>query len=120
MDDSYQSPSGQGTDTVAVAVSADSPAKLHHHNGATSESAMYNLEQDNDAFNGGDETDALTGRPVSRHGTVKASFNRDHSHNAIEYELDKLKSDDGEHAAENRAKVIRSMPTTLNKKRELR
>ncbi|XP_033630568.1 transmembrane channel-like protein 7 [Asterias rubens] len=81
---------------------------------------MYNLEQDNDAFNGGDETDALTGRPVSRHGTVKASFNRDHSHNAIEYELDKLKSDDGEHAAENRAKVIRSMPATLNKKRELR
>ncbi|XP_072043479.1 transmembrane channel-like protein 7 [Amphiura filiformis] len=56
---------------------------------------------------------SLNNRPGS-------SFHRAHMDTAMEYELDKLQNDKSEGAEENRSKLIRSMPTTMHRKREIR
>ena len=61
------------------------------------------------------------GRPLSRSKSRPgSSFHRAHIDTAMEYELDKLKNDESETAEEKKAKMIRSMATTMNKKREIR
>ena len=65
--------------------------------------------------------DMAKGRPLSRLASRPgSSFHRSHMDTALEYELDKLKHDESDRADENRSELIRSMATTLNRKREIR
>ncbi|XP_038063713.1 transmembrane channel-like protein 7 [Patiria miniata] len=103
---------------AAVPVTTDSGG-VEQGNGTISGPAMYH--QPDLAPGDGPETDALTGRPVTRQGTMGGTYSRQHCHNAIEFELHKLDvQGDKEDAVESRAKIIREMPATLHKKRELR
>lgn len=61
------------------------------------------------------------GRPVSRARPVsRISLHHGHIDAAVEYEMNKYKDDYSEDAMEKRAKVIKSVPATLDRRRSIR
>ncbi|XP_072167923.1 transmembrane channel-like protein 7 [Diadema setosum] len=61
------------------------------------------------------------GRPLSRARPVsRGSMHHGHIDAAVEYEMNKYKDDYSEDAMEKRAKVIKAVPTTIDRKRSLR
>ncbi|XP_041474557.1 transmembrane channel-like protein 7 isoform X1 [Lytechinus variegatus] len=61
------------------------------------------------------------GRPLSRARPVsRVSLHHGHIDAAVEYEMNKYKDDFSEDAMEKRAKVIKSVPATLDRRRSIR
>lgn len=95
----------------------------HRQNSAGNSELRHraSLHADMDPTGGYGADDMAIGRPLSRSATRPgSSFHRSHMDTALEYELDKLRNDDSDKADENRSELIRSMATTLNRKREIR
>eukprot|EP00057_Strongylocentrotus_purpuratus_P013201 XP_011667675.1 PREDICTED: transmembrane channel-like protein 7 [Strongylocentrotus purpuratus] len=84
------------------------------------EEELQNLEGNNLPVAAATMSNA-NGRPVSRARPVsRISLHHGHIDAAVEYEMNKYKDDYSEDAMEKRAKVIKSVPATLDRRRSIR